>query len=77
MDNRMALPVFWCVDDQTRGKLASLITEVSALKKDECVDFKTGKPYKAPKPALGEGLTEADILFNQMKKPPRHPRRMV
>ena len=74
---RMALPIFWCVDDETRGKLASLLKELSALKKDECVDWETGKPFKAPKPKEdAEETTEAEALFKEMKRPPHHPVRI-
>ncbi len=78
MMNRMSLPIFWCVDDETRGKLASLISELSALKKDECVDWETGKAPPSPKPKEDpEEITEAEALFKEMKKPPHHPGRMV
>lgn len=75
---RAALPIFFCVSDEVRGKLASLITTLYAIKKDEMVDWETGKAPPAPKPKEdAEETTEADTLFKEMKRPPKHPVRVV
>ncbi len=75
---RAALPVFWCVDDETRGKLASLLETISSLKKDDMVDWATGEAHPAPKPKEdAEETTEAEELFREMKKPPKHPKRIA
>ena len=58
---RYSLPIFWCVSDETRGKLASLIKERSALRTDECVDWETGKPLK--KPHTDQDITDAETHY--------------
>ena len=65
---RAALPIFWCVDAETRGKLASLISEVSAVRKPVWVEWMTGQPI--------EEFTDYEELFEAMAKPPHHPKRV-
>jgi len=65
---RAALPVFWCVDTKTRGKLASLISDISTVKKPVWVEWMTGQPI--------EEFTSCKDLFEAMAKPPKHPKRV-
>ena len=65
---RYALPIFWCVDNETRGKLAALITEVHAVKKPVWVEWPSGDPVIE--------FNDYEELFREMSKPPRHPVRM-
>lgn len=61
---RMSLPIFWCVFDETRGQLASLITGLSAIKHLEWVEWPSGEPIQE---------FTIEELFREMKKPPKHP----
>lgn len=75
---RAALPIFWCLTPEAKGILASMISGLSAIPAPDWVDWETGKPlksYRIPKDIPLEHSTE--VLFKEMKRPPRHSRVMV
>ena len=63
---RMSLPIFWCVDAETKGLLASRVSGIEAIPKPVWVEW--GKPI--------EEFTGCEDLFEAMAKPPHHPKRV-
>ena len=65
---RMSLPIFWCVDAETKGLLASMVSGIEAIPKPEWVKWATGEPVPE--------FRDYEKLFDYMKRPPKHPVRM-
>ena len=63
---RMSLPIFWCVDAETKGLLASRVSGIEAIPKPEWVEWMpTGPEFR-----------DYEELFKFMKRPPKHSVRM-
>ena len=68
---RKALPVFWCVDDETRRELAPLIT----IPKPEWVEWKPVDSRAAGNRLVPE-FADYQELFREMSRRPRNSGRI-
>ena len=68
---RAALPIFYCVDAKGKGILASRVSGLSAIPRPDWVDWATGEPLQDYKE-----FADAEALFKEMSKPPKHIRSM-